>query len=381
MTGNVPGNPKQTGQVCEFAVRPKVVPQAQNNFDCVPQLRNLYQKVGLFGQAPRAFLLPGDFAHQGAQIRGFGFLHDGSLDSVFRFLSAEQFKLFADFGGDPTRRDTEAFLMAFDSNLAPIVGQQVTLTGANRLAAGPRADLLVERASTPFVMQDRPDATECDLIVEQTGPGGGGVFLLRADGLLHPNDGGPAISEAVLRAQSLPAGALTYTCAPPGTGVRAALDRDRDGVPDGLDVCPAIAESDAVDEDGDGVGDACDNCPAVANPDQADADADGVGDRCDAFCSDGLDNDHDGLIDHPEDTGCESATGFSEIPMDEWEACATLIQSMRDRREGIPSDGFPDPLACSAIAAEQSVRCGLGFELVFVVPLLVLARGSRRRSR
>ena len=30
-------------------------------------------------------------------------------------------------------------MLAFDSNLAPIVGQQVTLTSTNAAAAGPRA--------------------------------------------------------------------------------------------------------------------------------------------------------------------------------------------------------------------------------------------------
>jgi hypothetical protein len=35
MTGKVPGIPKHTGQVCALAIRPKVVPQAQNIFDWV----------------------------------------------------------------------------------------------------------------------------------------------------------------------------------------------------------------------------------------------------------------------------------------------------------------------------------------------------------
>src|SRR5581483_5894066 len=34
------------------------------------------------------------------------------------------------------------------------------------------------------------------------------------------------------------------------------------------------------DHDGDGVPDGLDNCPAVPNPDQADSDGDGVGDAC-----------------------------------------------------------------------------------------------------
>jgi len=64
-------------------------------------------------------------------------------------------------------------------------------------------------------------------------------------------------------------------------------DSDGDGVRDGFDVCPDVADPDQTDSDGDGIGDACneagdrdgdevadvlDNCPSVANPDQANAD-------------------------------------------------------------------------------------------------------------
>jgi len=58
-------------------------------------------------------------------------------------------------------------------------------------------------------------------------------------------------------------------------------DADGDGVADGYDNCPFVANRDQADSDGDGVGDACDNCPHVANPDQLDTDGDGIGDACD----------------------------------------------------------------------------------------------------
>lgn len=60
----------------------------------------------------------------------------------------------------------------------------------------------------------------------------------------------------------------------------AVADRDGDGIPDGLDNCPAVANPDQRDQDGDGVGNVCDNCQTVANPGQEDVDADGVGDVC-----------------------------------------------------------------------------------------------------
>jgi hypothetical protein len=54
--------------------------------------------------------------------------------------------------------------LAFDTTFAPIVGQQITLTAADAATVGPRLDLLLARARTPFVLVGRSDATECDLV-------------------------------------------------------------------------------------------------------------------------------------------------------------------------------------------------------------------------
>ncbi len=114
----------------------------------IPHLRNLYQKVGMFGMPAVAFFNPGNNGHTGNQVRGFGFLHDGSTDTIFRFHDSSVFNqnnpggfpisnpggIPAGAAGDTLRRQVEAFMLAFDSNLAPIVGQQVTLTASSGAA-------------------------------------------------------------------------------------------------------------------------------------------------------------------------------------------------------------------------------------------------------
>ncbi len=276
----------------------------QASFENEPQivkiahLRNLYQKVGMFGMPDVSFNNALDTPHQGDQIRGFGFLHDGSTDTTFRFFQATVFNEANLLGlgltgfpsgsaGDGVRRDMEQFVLAFDTDLAPIVGQQATLTSTNAAVVGSRIDLLRTRADTPFVSQILgAGVNECDLIVKGA-PGGveRGWLYEPGPGTFRPDDGGPNLGDAALRAlAAVPGQELTYTCVAPGSGMRAGIDLDRDGVLDGLDSCVDVPDAAQIDGDGDGIGDACDNCVAKANADPADTDADGTGDVCDDRC-------------------------------------------------------------------------------------------------
>jgi hypothetical protein len=200
----------------------------------VPHLRNLYTKVGMFGMAQVPFLRGGNNGHQGPQVRGFGFLHDGSVDTMFRFLGAEMFT------GLVTRNleALEQFMFAFPTNYAPIVGQQVTLSESAAEDVAARIDLLVTRARTAFPMPDELGACECDLVVHGTArgqrrawlgepPGGcdsGQPLVFRGDRVSDP-----VLTDAQLRALATGADRLTWTCVPPGSGRRIALDRDEDG--------------------------------------------------------------------------------------------------------------------------------------------------------
>ncbi|MBX3027277.1 hypothetical protein KF840_20460 [bacterium] len=173
----------------------------------IAHLRNAYQKVGMFGSA-------------GNQVRGFGFLHDGSVPTVFNFLQAGVFT----FGSNANtkRRNLEAFILAFDTGLKPAVGQQVSVTPSSVADSTviARIDLLI----------GRDDAGDCDLVVKGVSGGeargwvyaGGNSF--RSDRVSEP-----LIDKTALRALAGSAGQeQVYTCVPPGSGQRIGIDRDLD---------------------------------------------------------------------------------------------------------------------------------------------------------
>jgi YVTN family beta-propeller protein len=219
----------------------------------VPHTRNMYQKVGMFG-LPNTFGLPIDRTpplpplgsslppplnntdFMGDQIRGFGFTHNGDRDTLFRFFGSTAFvqrpatDAFPNPGGIPPdatgmaiRRNLEAFMMASETNLAPIVGQQITLRTNNAAVVDPRITLLKQRAA----------AAECELVVH-------GVFVGVDLGFLYvPATGKYAVdlagsvtlTEAQLRAL-VNLSPLTFTAVPPKSGKRIALDRDSNGALD-----------------------------------------------------------------------------------------------------------------------------------------------------
>ncbi len=105
------------------------------------------------------------------------------------------------------------------------------------------------------------------------------------------------------------------------TGDSDVADSDGDGITDGQDNCPNLANPSQVDADGNGVGDLCevdtdgdgivdvdDNCPSAENPSQADGDGNGVGDACE------VDTDGDGIVDVEDN--CPNADNPSQADGD-----------------------------------------------------------------
>ncbi len=205
-----------------------------------PHLRNLYQKVGMFGM-PQLFVatpfgtLPGTQGtpFTGDQVRGFGYIHDGSFDTVDQFVSNASFADFATLNGFPfgaagqaQRQKLAAYLLAFDSNHKPIVGQQVTFTNANKTVTGPRVNLLRSRAAVG----------DCELIIKAriNGRETGFVYI---GGSMFLSDTNSNVGDAALRAGAVHDGyALTYTAVPLGSGLRMGVDADLDGYLDGEEI-------------------------------------------------------------------------------------------------------------------------------------------------
>jgi DNA-binding beta-propeller fold protein YncE len=212
-----------------------------------PHLRNMYQKVGMFGMAlAGGAFLKGNNEFMGDQVRGFGFTHSGSIDTIHRFFSNLGFTSLFSPGGFPltpeadvVRRQIESFMFVFPSNLAPIVGQQVTLTASNVAVAGPRIELLLARA----------EAQECDLVVKGADGRREIGFVYRRGLGFQPSQRArkPLTGEELRALAAKPGRELTYTCVPPGSGTRIGIDRDEDGIYDGDEQGPSrtnVARSD-----------------------------------------------------------------------------------------------------------------------------------------
>jgi hypothetical protein len=224
----------------------------ENQITKTPQLRTAYTKVGMFGLPNRAGFLPSDTRqHQGEQIRGFGVLHDGATDTFFNFLKGAVFDNGeSDDGGgtdinegmvgipdDATRRGLEQYMFEFDSDLAPIVGQQMTLTRYVNFDAYERLALLEQRAATPFVSKILGvNVRECELVAKVVVDGQERGWLYNPETRRYQPDSvkDHDIGRFAIRRMAFFRGQeVTFTCVPPGSGVRMALDRDLDGVLDG----------------------------------------------------------------------------------------------------------------------------------------------------
>ncbi|HSY19902.1 MAG TPA: hypothetical protein VK815_16280, partial [Candidatus Acidoferrales bacterium] len=189
-----------------------------------PQLRNMFDKFGM------------DLLHTNNRA-GFGFSHDGSVDSLTRFIQ----DAFG-FTSDQQTADLDAFLFAFtgsdltpgvinDGNHSPgvasldtpaAVGRQITINSS--LGA-----VLI----TNMITLANSSTSRVDLIVK--GFEGGitrGWYYNRTNGLFQSDRLAETETPGALLLLAAPGAEQTYTVVPRGAGWRMGIDRDADGYPD-----------------------------------------------------------------------------------------------------------------------------------------------------
>jgi YVTN family beta-propeller protein len=183
----------------------------------IPQLRGIYQKTGF----DRGF---------GEHIRGFGFLHDGSVDNLLNFLRLPAFN----FKDDQGRLDVEAMIMAFDTGTAPAVGVQITLNASNKTNSA-----LLDKLT---VLMSQFDAKNADLVVKGlfNGVQRGAVYVGKGN-FMTDKTGEDMVNLQTLIDNVKAGSEITFTGVPFGSGRRIGIDRDSDGIPDGSDNNPTNA--------------------------------------------------------------------------------------------------------------------------------------------
>lgn len=188
----------------------------------VPHLRNLSEKIGL--------------NFRGTSRGGFGFMHDGRVDTLTRFLQ-DGFPL----RDDQQTADVIAFLLAFSGSDFTSFGTDFTpsiapgafsrdvpaAVGAQILVTGDTVDL------TRFIARAQSSTGRVDLIVKARVDGAiRGWFYERSSQSFKPDSSGANVNRAALLSKASTSSPFLFTLVPLGTGKRLAIDRDDDGALD-----------------------------------------------------------------------------------------------------------------------------------------------------
>jgi hypothetical protein len=168
------------------------------------QLRNMYQKTNL------------DFKPGAVSVNGFGFIHDGSTNGIFDFLTGATFGPIQD--NTTAKADLEAYMLCFDTGTAPTVGYSRTLTSTSVNTSPAQSDW--------STLQSQAGAGNIDLIANGTIQGQiyGLLYLPGTNNYQTDTAGLGPFTQAQLTAFILNGDTLTMMGVPPGSGARMALN-------------------------------------------------------------------------------------------------------------------------------------------------------------
>ena len=197
-----------------------------------PQLRNQYEKVGFeLGRTD--------------STSGFGFLHDGSVDSLSRFISARTFSVTS----DQDVADLIALMLAFSGSdfgagANPLLGAPPPLSRDSHAAVGAQATLISSSAtarSGELLAIARSGKVG---LIARSGPKSY-AFERSSDRFLAA-DGTPALTPSALQALATAQQPLTLTAVPAGLERRLGIDRDGDTLGDALELKQGSNPADAA---------------------------------------------------------------------------------------------------------------------------------------
>ncbi len=184
----------------------------------IPQLRNLYERVG--------FELT-----QLESLSGFGFIHDGSVDSIARFISEPVF----DVKSVQDIADLTAFMLAFSGSELPVGGGRLNeprgpLSNDTHAAVGVQVTFGATGNGTLLdTLFALADAGAIDLIAKSPTRG---FFYDRVAANFLTDRNGETMSVGAVRALGRAGTEVTFTAVPRGTGIRIGIDADADGFGD-----------------------------------------------------------------------------------------------------------------------------------------------------
>jgi DNA-binding beta-propeller fold protein YncE len=189
----------------------------------IPQLRNGYEKTGFSLTQPVA-------------TRGFAYLHDGSVDSLERFLNEPVFTVTS----DQQTANLVAFMLALSGSDLP----QGSTNPLNQEPPGPPSRDTHALVGRQLTLRAAPTASETTLLGQMTGQADAnkvglvakGVRAGLARGYAYLGGGSWQSDRAAATATTaqLTGGAavgseITFTVVPRGTQTRIGVDRDLDG--------------------------------------------------------------------------------------------------------------------------------------------------------
>jgi YVTN family beta-propeller protein len=209
----------------------------------VPQLRNLYERSGFN-------------TTQSSNRAGAGYLHDGSVDSIERFIAEPIFNVVS----DQDVANILAFMLSFSGSDLP-AGTTNTLaleppgtpSQDSHAAVGAQTTLVTLGGASPQQvalmgsMLSLANAGKVGLVAKGRQAGLARGWRYNGAGIWQSDRAAESLGTATLQALAAVGSELTFTVVPAGSQTRLGIDRDLDGVydRDELDACsdPANAAS------------------------------------------------------------------------------------------------------------------------------------------